>query len=78
VDDYPPNLTRMTDSAFRALVDRRRQAANVTIYNRQVLVDTLVEHAMTDSAGCRCGGVELGHSYPEHLADMYERRAALR
>lgn len=41
-------------------------------YDREVLVDILLHHRPTESSACQCGGVPLGHSWPEHIADVYE------
>lgn len=45
----------------------------MTTYDRKVLVDVLVHHWPTNSSGCFCGAVVLGASFPEHVADVYER-----
>ena len=43
------------------------------IYNRKVLVTVLVyHHWTTNTKPCSCGWRELGRSYPEHIADVYE------
>lgn len=43
-------------------------------YNRQVLVTVLVFHWKTNTSACGgCDEVKLGESYPEHIADVYER-----
>lgn len=41
-------------------------------YDRAVLVDVLVYHARTETSGCRCGWGDLGRSFPEHVADIFE------
>jgi hypothetical protein len=41
-------------------------------YDRKVLVEVLAYHWPTNTAGCTCGQVALGRSYPEHVADVYE------
>lgn len=43
------------------------------IYDRDLLVEVLIYHQRTDVSGCHCGWAELGASYPEHVADVYER-----
>ena len=47
-------------------------------YDRKVLVDVLVYHWRTNTSGCGCGWSELGHSHPEHVADVYEASVAHR
>jgi hypothetical protein len=44
-----------------------------TPYYRDALVTTLVYHQRTDIKGCGCGWAKLGHSHPEHVADVYEQ-----
>lgn len=39
---------------------------------RQCLVDVLIHHWATPTSGCTCGGVKLGASWPEHVADVFE------
>lgn len=41
-------------------------------YDREVFVEVLVRHQPTSSSGCICGWAKLGHSHPEHVADIYE------
>ena len=41
-------------------------------YDRDVLVDILIYHTRRDIKGCRCGWAELGRSWPEHVATVYE------
>lgn len=36
---------------------------------RDAYVEVILQHWLTPTSGCRCGGVSLGHSWPEHLAD---------
>jgi hypothetical protein len=38
---------------------------------RDVLVEVLIYHYRTKSSGCGCGWAVLGHSHPEHVADVY-------
>jgi hypothetical protein len=45
----------------------------VIAYDRAALVDVLVHHWPTLTAGCLCGWHALGHSFPEHVADAYEQ-----
>lgn len=47
-----------------------------TPYDRTRLVDVLVYHWRTNTAGCGCGWGELGQSHPEHVADVYEASVA--
>jgi hypothetical protein len=42
------------------------------IYDREILVRVLVYHWPTRNSGCWCGWAELGASFPEHVADVYE------
>lgn len=46
------------------------------IYDRKVLVEVLVYHWPTNTAGCTCGWAVLGQSHPEHVADVYEASLA--
>jgi hypothetical protein len=41
-------------------------------HRRDVLVSTLIYHYRKNSESCGCGWGELGHSHPEHVADVYE------
>lgn len=41
-------------------------------YRRDALVEVLLHHRPTQSSACRCGGVRLGQSWPDHLADVYQ------
>ena len=41
-------------------------------YDREVLVEVLVYHQRKNSQYCACGWGELGKSYAEHVADIYE------
>lgn len=41
-------------------------------YNREKLVNTLVYHQQTNTSGCHCGWAELGKSWAEHVANVYE------
>lgn len=46
-------------------------------YRRELLVDVLVHHWPTSSSGCSgCDAMRLGDSFPEHVADVYERLAS--
>jgi hypothetical protein len=41
------------------------------VTSHREVVDVLVAHQRVgDGGGCHCGGVELGQSYPEHVARM--------
>lgn len=42
-------------------------------YNRELLVTILVHHRPNQNSHCRCGETKLGESWPEHIADVYER-----
>lgn len=44
-------------------------------YDRAVLVEVLVFHYRRGIEGCGCGWAELGRSFPEHVADVYEQSA---
>lgn len=41
-------------------------------YDRGRLVEVVMHHWPTRTSGCACGAVALGHSFAEHVADMYE------
>lgn len=41
-------------------------------HDRKVLVEVLVYHYRADIKGCGCGWAELGRSWPEHVATVYE------
>jgi hypothetical protein len=42
-------------------------------YDRDVLVEVLVYHwRVGPGKGCGCGWDDLGRSWPEHVADVYE------
>lgn len=47
--------------------ERRRPAE---ADRRELLASVILEHMRTNTSGCACGGVALGHSYPHHLADV--------
>ena len=47
-------------------------------YERSILVETLVYHWRTSTAGCGCGWAELGRSHADHVADVYEASMAAR
>ena len=43
-------------------------------YNRDVLVHVLIYHYREQpGGGCGCGWNELGRSWPEHVATVYEQ-----
>lgn len=48
------------------------KAGYATAYDRAVLMDVLVYHYRDDIKGCGCGWAELGKSWPEHVATVYE------
>ncbi len=41
-------------------------------YHRDLLVLVLTYHQPTKNSGCICGGVALGESWAEHVADVFE------
>lgn len=43
-------------------------------YDRAVLVEVVVYHYRESIKGCSCGWSELGKSWAEHVADVYEAR----
>lgn len=45
-------------------------------YDRQVLLDVLVYHYRDGIKGCGCGWAELGKSWAEHVAGVYEASVA--
>jgi hypothetical protein len=47
-------------------------------YDRDVLVEVLVYHYRADIKGCGCGWAELGRSWPEHVATVYEESVRAR
>lgn len=49
-----------------------------TAYDREVLVEVLVYHTRDGIKGCRCGWVEPGRSWPEHVATIYEESVTVR
>lgn len=56
--------------------DSRGEGGRVVTYDRAVLVDVLVYHYRDDIKGCGCGWSQLGASWPEHVADVYEQSVA--
>jgi hypothetical protein len=42
------------------------------VYDRERLVTVLIYHQQTNTSGCICGWGRLGHSWAEHVADVYE------
>jgi hypothetical protein len=48
------------------------------IHDRAVLVEVLVYHYRDGIQGCGCGWAELGKSWPEHVAMVYEESLAAR
>lgn len=51
---------------------------DVVPYSREVLIEVLVYHWPTNTAGCWCGWGDLGKSFPEHVADIYEASIKIR
>lgn len=47
-------------------------------YDRKILVEVLVYHSPTKTSGCWCGWAELGKSFPEHVANVYEDSVRVR
>lgn len=47
-------------------------------YDRAVLVNVLVYHYRADITGCGCGWADLGRSWPEHVATIYEESVSAR
>lgn len=41
-------------------------------YNRALLVQILIYHRPNENSSCCCGWGELGRSWAEHVANMYE------
>ena len=60
--------TRMT-AAYQLGIEA---AQSETKYDREILEQTLVYHWPSQTASCLCGWNELGKSFPEHVANMYE------
>jgi hypothetical protein len=48
------------------------------IYAREALVQVLIYHYRKDISSCGCGWAELGRSWPEHVATIYEESVAAR
>lgn len=48
------------------------------LYDRAVLVDVLVYHYRKDITSCGCGWNELGRSWPEHVATVFEESVTAR
>lgn len=47
------------------------------MYRRDLLVHVLVYHyRVAPGKGCGCGWDELGRSWPDHVADVYEALVA--
>lgn len=46
-------------------------------YDRKILVTTLIYHWRTKANRCECGWGSLGASFPEHVADEYEKAVIL-
>lgn len=45
----------------------------MTAYDREILIDVLIYHYRVRSGGgCGCGWNEIGKSWPDHVATMYE------
>lgn len=40
---------------------------------RAALVDVLAHHWATPTSACSCGRLQLGRSWPEHIADKLEK-----
>jgi hypothetical protein len=47
-------------------------------YDRKVLLTVLIYHSRTETSGCHCGWAELGKSYADHVADVYEQSVTAR
>lgn len=60
----------------RATIERRQVMDS--FYNREVLVEVLVYHYHVLGKGCGCGWAELGKSWPEHVATVYEESVRAR
>lgn len=49
------------------------------MYDHAVLVEILIYHyRVAPGKGCGCGWDELGRSWPEHVATVYEESIAAR
>lgn len=60
----------LNDSADDLVTDMLEQWS--VRYDRSVLVEILVYHYRKDITGCGCGWAELGKSWPDHIANVYE------
>ncbi len=47
-------------------------------YDRAVLVEVVIYHWRRDIRGCGCGWAELGRSFAEHIATVYEESVMAR
>lgn len=47
-------------------------SSDAVVYDRNVLVEVLIYHWRDGITGCGCGWAELGKSWPEHVATVYE------
>jgi hypothetical protein len=43
--------------------------AEFRVSTREIYAEVILQHWPRTPAGCACGGVRLGQSWPEHLAD---------
>jgi hypothetical protein len=50
----------------------------VTVYDRAVLVDVILNHGRTRIQDCHCGWAVIGSSHADHVADVYEQEVAAR
>ncbi len=50
----------------------------MTVYDRAVLVEVVIYHHKPRIEGCACGWAEIGRSWAEHVADVYEASVAAR
>lgn len=47
------------------------------LYVRSILVEVLIYHRPKQDSSCHCGWAQLGRSWPEHIAHVYEMCAPM-
>jgi hypothetical protein len=55
-----------------------REPTAALAYDREVLTAVVIYHYRKGIEGCGCGWAELGASYAEHVADVYEQSVAVK
>ena len=72
-------LLESKDCAVRMMLDTlpptTRNTRNRTLFDHDLMVDTLVYHHRSGAHTCSCGvDVPLGRNYYDHVIDVYEKR----